>query len=262
MAIDSHDRVLVDFLGYGPLPDSVEVLFYGQEERCPHTAIELNVIERRRREFPTDKNEACKVLAAACERQGDQKAACIYRAALDPGDPESPPQWRFAAKFAQRFFGTADWMDEYTKLGTSSGRTFLAERFPLPRPWNGHRFNGRDERALTQEHLAVVERRLVKLLPRGTVIVSYAGGPTDLLGRMTKVGNRAWTLVAGSRRGRDRVLIAQPEHHPLIVLQVPRVRKDDDTWWEEWLPAAVVEVKSRAAKLSRGTPQSDEVVSP
>lgn len=262
MAINDDDRVLVDFLGYGPPPSSVELLFFGQEERCSLAAIELNLMERRRKEFPNDKNEACKVLAAACETHGDEKAARIYRAALDPHDSESPPQWRFAAKFAQRFFETADWVDEYTKLGTLSGKTFLAERFPLPRPWNGYRFKGRDEGLLTREHLAAVQDGLVKLLRRGTVVISYAGGATDLLGPMTKVGNRAWTLVAGSVREKDRVQIAQPQRHPLVVVQVPTLKKDDDIWWEEWLSASVAEAKSRAVKLAREAPQSDEVVSP
>lgn len=245
------DRRLVDFLGYGPDPSSVELLLFGQEERCPREVIDLNLEERRRVTFPTDKNAACRTLAAACQRAGYEDAARGYLAALDPRDPRSPPQWRFAAMFAQQFFGTGDWIDEYAVLGTSSGKTLLAERFPLPRPWNGHRFRDLDEKRLTRDHIAVLQDRVIAHLRRGTVVVSYAGGPTDLLGAMIKAKNRAWATVAGSGRGeKDRVLVAQPQQHPLVVMQVPTLRHGDEEWWAKWMPAAVREVKAIASRLA------------
>jgi hypothetical protein len=248
VTIAPEDQPLVDFLGYGPSPRDVKLVFFGQEEGCHRTAIEVNLAERRRLPFPTDKDDACRRLEQACQREGLDAAVAKYRNATTPGCVR---QWSLAARFAKHFFGSVSWESEYRDLGKPHGRTFLAERFPLPRPWNRHPFDGRNERSLTKGHLDALRRGLVEQLEPGTVVVSYAGPPTDLVGRMVRTGRRAWTRIDDSKRDRTWARIARPMQYPLVVLAMPKPEKGDENWWEKWIPAAVAKAKELQATIPR-----------
>jgi hypothetical protein len=231
---------LVEFLGYGPTsPAAARLVFFGQEESCPRSTIEINLLERRKESFPRDKDDACKILAEACGRAGHPDAAKKYLAAREPG---VVPQWNLAARFANHFFGSESWESEYRALGKPDGRTFLAERFPLLRPaWDAHKFE--NESTLTKAHLAVLQRDLIAPLDPGTVIVSYAGRATELVGPMVPLGgNRKWTAIATSERGGKPAEIARSERYPLVVLSVLKPKKGDEELWELWLGEAVEHV--------------------
>jgi hypothetical protein len=237
MSTAADNKPLVDFVGYGPDARDTKIVFFGQEERCPPSTVEINLVERRKEAFPKDKDEACKVLAAACEEADRPDAAKKYLAAIEPGNV---PQWNLAARFAKHFFGVESWEAEYRALGKQNGRTFLAERFPLPRPaWKAHKFD--DEGTLTSDHLEVLRRDLIGNLQPGSVIVSYAGRPTDLLGPMVPfAGIRKWSTIAESQNAAE---VARCERYPLVVLTVTKPEKGHEATWEQWLGSAVVAVK-------------------
>lgn len=244
----TDDRALVEFLGYGP--KNPTLLFLGYDEYCHLSALAINLEVRRN--FPSrfDKNESCRLLEKACREAKLDLVAESYSRALIPG--ASVPTWTFAALFAQRFLARGlTWQKEYELLGSSGveGRTFLTERYPLPRPSHWFEHPGRETRALTVQRRLILKQQLISQLKPGAVIVSYAGRPTDLvLGRMQRRGRRAWEPILASRHGNAFAEVSQTDKYP--VLRVPFPRKGDQPWWEQWLDAAVDAIKQRVAAIA------------
>lgn len=222
----------VDFLGYGP--DSPTSVFVACEEYCPVRAME--VCHDLHRRFPArySKNEAVEAYARACKNANLLPEANRFEAALRPGDV---PTWTFAAKLLHALDGRLTWEEEYGRLGTASGTSFLCEQFPVARPSRHHRIPNESE--LRRRHLEIIQRELVGALPRGALIVSYFN-PAFLVGRMMKVGQRAWTPIAKG------VWTAVTKR--FVVLRTPFPRKSDDY---PWLPEAVSAVKREAARLAQ-----------
>jgi len=245
MTISADDRTLVDFLGYGPT--TPELVFLGYDEYCEIPAIATNL--RARRTFPArhDKNVATNDLAAAFEVAGLLDQAHAFRSALGFG---TEPTWTFAAMFSARFLDRGfSWKQEYEFLGTRGpeGRTFLTERYPLPRPSHRYDHPGRNARALTLERRATLKRELFAPLGPGVVVVSYAGRPSDVLGPMQRNGRRAWEPIQGSHRKKDFAEVARTRCH--VALRVPFPRKGHEEWWEQWLDIAVETTKKRQAEI-------------
>lgn len=247
MVPPSNDRRLIDFLGYGQAAPTL--VFFGYDEYCHKSTVELNL--RARQSFPEfhDKNSACEELAKACEEAGLSQQAAAYRQALIPG---AEPTWTFAAMFSARFLSRGlTWQQEYALLGSRdiAGRTLLTERFPLPRPSHRHKYENRDLRAIIQERRSVLRQRVVATLPDAVLFVSYAGRPTDVLGRMQRSNGRSWETIPGSQHENQRAEISQTVRH--VVLRVPFPRDGDEAWWGEWLGLAVEMAKNRREAILR-----------
>lgn len=128
MISDDCKKALHGFIGYGV--EHPRFVFIGPEEGSDNHLLNLEA----RGAFPPkvhDRDTACRSIAAAYQASGLGKAAKRYTEAIVPGTEKT---WEFASKLiASLRVPVTTWEDEYTKLGSRSGDSLLAELFPLPK---------------------------------------------------------------------------------------------------------------------------------